>query len=76
MATKEENQKRLRELAGLLGREADMSVLRISHSVWQSGKRRFAPRKMKSQMLMIPFMSRHAGTPVRMTLVFWNVSGF
>ncbi len=25
MATKEENQKRLRELAGLLGREADMS---------------------------------------------------
>ncbi|CAD5571953.1 DNA packaging protein [Escherichia coli] len=25
MATKEENQKRLRQLAGLLGREADMS---------------------------------------------------
>lgn len=40
MATKEENLNRLRQLAGLLGREADMSgVLRILLNVCLSGKR-------------------------------------
>ena len=39
MATKEENLNRLRQLAGLLGREADMSGLRILLNVCLSGKR-------------------------------------
>ncbi len=39
MATKEENLNRLRQLAGLLGREADIGVLRILRNVCLSGKR-------------------------------------